>query len=147
MRFLVHVCVAEWILGKTNIAFMSGPEHKALRKSFLALFTRKALGLYVLKQDDVIRKHFNEWMQVGGRRVRGAHGAREVISEGAQGRGTDGQLTSGVTCCSCQIAADRGPSRDPALHSRPERLHQPGGVRGSLPGRSHGESLGPRHVG
>ncbi|KAG2439008.1 hypothetical protein HYH02_006537 [Chlamydomonas schloesseri] len=59
---------AEWILGKTNIAFMSGPEHKALRKSFLALFTRKALGLYVLKQDDVIRKHFNEWMQASGPR-------------------------------------------------------------------------------
>lgn len=55
---------AEWILGKTNIAFMSGPLHKALRKSFLALFTRKALGLYVLKQDAIIRQNFDEWMSV-----------------------------------------------------------------------------------
>lgn len=56
---------AEWILGKNNIAFMSGPTHKALRKSFLALFTRKALGVYVLKQDGIIRDHFAQWMQVG----------------------------------------------------------------------------------
>ncbi len=61
---------AEWILGKSNIAFMSGPEHKALRKSFLALFTRKALGLYVLKQDAIIRKHFDEWLSVRGARER-----------------------------------------------------------------------------
>ncbi len=33
------------ILGDRNIAFLHGPEHKALRKSFLALFTRKALGV------------------------------------------------------------------------------------------------------
>ncbi|GIL60159.1 hypothetical protein Vafri_14781 [Volvox africanus] len=57
---------AEWILGKTNIAFMSGPQHKALRKSFLALFTRKALGLYVLKQDAIIRQNFDEWMSMSG---------------------------------------------------------------------------------
>ncbi len=67
---------AEWILGKNNIAFMSGPTHKALRKSFLALFTRKALGVYVLKQDGIIRDHFAQWMQVGTaggvRRVQGS---------------------------------------------------------------------------
>ncbi|GFR45001.1 hypothetical protein Agub_g6311 [Astrephomene gubernaculifera] len=57
---------AEWILGGTNIAFMSGPEHKALRKSFLALFTRRALGLYVLKQDALIRKHFEDWLSMPG---------------------------------------------------------------------------------
>lgn len=59
---------AEWILGKNNIAFMSGPTHKALRKSFLALFTRKALGVYVLKQDGIIRDHFAQWMQIPGPR-------------------------------------------------------------------------------
>jgi hypothetical protein len=29
---------------------MHGPEHKALRKSFLSLFTTKALGVYVTLQ-------------------------------------------------------------------------------------------------
>jgi cytochrome P450 family 710 subfamily A protein len=44
------------ILGTRNIAFMHGPEHKALRKSFLALFTRKALSTYIQQQDGIIRK-------------------------------------------------------------------------------------------
>lgn len=55
------------ILGNRNIAFLHGPEHKALRKSFLALFTRKALGVYVRKQDEIIRKHIEEWMAMGGK--------------------------------------------------------------------------------
>jgi cytochrome P450 family 710 subfamily A protein len=38
---------AKRVLGKRNIAFLHGPEHKALRKSFLALFTRKALAVSV----------------------------------------------------------------------------------------------------
>jgi cytochrome P450 len=33
------------VLGERNIAFLTGPDHKALRKSFLALFTRKALSV------------------------------------------------------------------------------------------------------
>jgi cytochrome P450 family 710 subfamily A protein len=53
---------AKMILGTRNIAFMHGPPHKALRRSFLALFTRKALGVYVRKQDAVIREHLTEWM-------------------------------------------------------------------------------------
>lgn len=52
------------ILGKRNIAFMHGPEHKALRKSFLALFTRKALSSYVVQQDGIIRDHIAGWMEV-----------------------------------------------------------------------------------
>lgn len=32
---------AKNILGPNNLAFMHGPPHKAIRKSFLALFTRK----------------------------------------------------------------------------------------------------------
>lgn len=40
----------KWILGPKNLAFMHGPEHKALRKSFLSLFTTKALGVYVKLQ-------------------------------------------------------------------------------------------------
>ena len=34
------------ILGANNLAFLHGCEHKALRKSFLSLFTRKALSTY-----------------------------------------------------------------------------------------------------
>ena len=40
----------KWILGANNLAFMHGPEHKALRKSFLSLFTPKALSIYVAIQ-------------------------------------------------------------------------------------------------
>ena len=40
----------KWILGPNNLAFMHGPEHKALRKSFLSLFTPKALSIYVAIQ-------------------------------------------------------------------------------------------------
>jgi cytochrome P450 family 710 subfamily A protein len=44
------------ILGTRNIAFMHGPEHKKLRKSFLALFTRRALSTYIQQQDGIIRE-------------------------------------------------------------------------------------------
>lgn len=50
------------ILGKRNIAFMHGPEHKALRRSFLALFSRRALSMYVEQQDVVIRTHLTAWL-------------------------------------------------------------------------------------
>mmetsp|Transcript_22957 Transcript_22957/g.50366 ORF Transcript_22957/g.50366 Transcript_22957/m.50366 type:complete len:531 (+) Transcript_22957:194-1786(+) len=53
---------AKNVLGEHNIAFLHGPDHKALRKSFLALFTRKALGVYVKKQDEIIRNHIDQWM-------------------------------------------------------------------------------------
>lgn len=36
---------------------------QALRKSFLALFTRKALSMYVQQQDKVIREHIAAWME------------------------------------------------------------------------------------
>ncbi|KAI8471151.1 MAG: cytochrome P450, C-22 desaturase [Monoraphidium minutum] len=58
---------AKMILGTRNIAFMHGPEHKALRKSFLALFTRKALSSYIRQQDTIIRQHVAEWIQVAGK--------------------------------------------------------------------------------
>lgn len=50
------------VLGERNIAFLHGPDHKALRKSFLALFTRKALGVYVNKQDEIIKRHIDTWL-------------------------------------------------------------------------------------
>lgn len=51
------------ILGDDNLAFMHGPEHKNLRKSFLALFTQAALAKYVTIQDRVVRKHLARWLQ------------------------------------------------------------------------------------
>jgi cytochrome P450 family 710 subfamily A protein len=35
---------------------------QALRKSFLALFTRRALSMYVEQQDRVIREFIDKWM-------------------------------------------------------------------------------------
>ncbi|CAK0787018.1 hypothetical protein CVIRNUC_010234 [Coccomyxa viridis] len=49
--------------GPSNLAFMHGPAHKAIRKSFLALFTRKALGTYVELQDGIVRCHIAQWLQ------------------------------------------------------------------------------------
>lgn len=34
---------------------------QAIRKSFLALFTKKALATYVEIQDTVIRQHLSDW--------------------------------------------------------------------------------------
>lgn len=59
---------AKNILGPNNLAFMHGAPHKAIRKSFLALFTRKALGTYVELQDGIIRRHISEWLQTPGQR-------------------------------------------------------------------------------
>lgn len=43
------------------------------RKSFLSLFTRKALGLYVEIQDAIIRRHLNAWLAIlGEREIRNA---------------------------------------------------------------------------
>lgn len=53
---------AKWILGKNNLAFMHGPEHKALRKSVLSLFTAKALAVYVTAQDAVLQQHIARWL-------------------------------------------------------------------------------------
>ena len=41
---------------------MHGQAHKAIRKSFLALFTRKALGTYVELQDGIVRRHIAQWL-------------------------------------------------------------------------------------
>ena len=66
---LQAVCVPpQHILGPNNLAFKSGPAHKAIRKSFLALFTRKALGTYLQLQDGIIRRHLQAWGQVKGER-------------------------------------------------------------------------------
>jgi len=52
----------KWILGAKNLAFQHGPAHKAIRKSFLSLFTPKALGVYVARQDEVTKRHIAAWL-------------------------------------------------------------------------------------
>lgn len=51
---------AEKILGSDNIAFMHGPEHAALRKQLLPLFTTKALSTYLTIQERFVRKRLNK---------------------------------------------------------------------------------------
>lgn len=51
------------ILGDNNIAFQSGPGHKALRSSFMNLFTTKALSLYLPIQERIIHEHMAEWVK------------------------------------------------------------------------------------
>ena len=53
---------ARQILGDNNIAFQMGPSHKALRCSFLGLFTTKALSIYLEKQTSLIHKHIDMWL-------------------------------------------------------------------------------------
>jgi len=64
------------ILGRNNIAFKSGEEHKLLRQSFLRLFTPKALGMYVSIQERLIREHLAAWLS--GRGADGTTAAFEV---------------------------------------------------------------------
>lgn len=55
------------ILGENNIGFMNGADHKVLRKSFLNLFTRRALSTYLSVQENLIKQHIAEWVQDGKR--------------------------------------------------------------------------------
>ena len=48
--------LASWLL-RDNILDLL----QAIRKSFLALFTKKALATYVEIQDAVIRQHLSNW--------------------------------------------------------------------------------------
>ena len=61
--FIRLECCSYCSAGPSNLAFMHGPAHKAIRKSFLALFTRKALGTYVELQDGIVRRHIAQWLQ------------------------------------------------------------------------------------
>lgn len=51
------------ILGDNNIAFQSGPGHKALRSSFMNLFTTKALSLYLPIQERLINEYMATWVK------------------------------------------------------------------------------------
>eukprot|EP00042_Codosiga_hollandica_P016692 m.43330 g.43330 ORF g.43330 m.43330 type:complete len:508 (+) comp46710_c0_seq1:81-1604(+) len=53
------------VFGEHNIAFKYGEEHIRLRRSFLNLFTRKALGCYLAVQNQLIRESIAEWLKQG----------------------------------------------------------------------------------
>ena len=59
---------------------MHGPEHKALRKSFLSLFTTKALGVYVTLQ---VRTVFPPLRALVARRATAAAARRLACSRAA----------------------------------------------------------------
>ena len=52
-------------LGGLDIAFNWGEQHRRLRKSFLPLFTRQALGMYLKVHDKLIRESIAYWLKVG----------------------------------------------------------------------------------
>ncbi|KAA8495112.1 Cytochrome P450 [Porphyridium purpureum] len=54
------------LLGDANIAFINGPKHKALRKSFVSLFTRKALSVYLKIQQECIRDTLKKMIASNG---------------------------------------------------------------------------------
>lgn len=55
---------ARTILGDTNIAFLCGDRHLMLRKSFIHLFGRKALSVYLERQQEIILQHLDQWVRV-----------------------------------------------------------------------------------
>lgn len=69
LRLWLHMN-AEKILGKNNIAFMSGEPHKVLRRELIHLFTKKALGKYLSIQEDEIRSHMKNWQKYKPQEIR-----------------------------------------------------------------------------
>ena len=57
-------------------AFQHGPSHLALRHSFLPLFGRKALGVYLSSQTAIIQKHLTAWLTAA---TRGPTEARDLV--------------------------------------------------------------------
>jgi cytochrome P450 family 710 subfamily A protein len=55
---------AETLLGKDNIAFLNGPEHKNLKASLLPLFTLRALTTYLDIQQKHIRESLQSWVEL-----------------------------------------------------------------------------------
>jgi len=52
---------AELLLGKDNIAFLNGDEHRNLKHSLLPLFTQTALSTYLAIQERHIRHMLTQW--------------------------------------------------------------------------------------
>ncbi|KAK0455908.1 cytochrome P450 [Armillaria borealis] len=50
------------VMASSTEVFLTGKEHVDYRRSLNALFTRKAIGMYVAIQDVITRQHFKEWL-------------------------------------------------------------------------------------
>lgn len=112
---------AKPVLGTKNIAFMHGPEHKNLRKSFLGLFTRKALAVYVLQQ------------------VRYSRAVREAVRHGTGRAGPcaaahlcRGMPTGASPACLLPHAQGRAGDRQAYRHAAQVLCHHP---RSAVPQR------------
>ncbi|EDR15112.1 cytochrome P450 sterol C22-desaturase [Laccaria bicolor S238N-H82] len=57
---LVHA--GKQILSPENWVFLTGKDHVQYRRGLNALFTRKALGIYVAIQESITRKHLKNWL-------------------------------------------------------------------------------------
>ena len=53
------------IVGENNLVFRTGEDHKAMRRSFMTLFTKSTISKYIVIQDKLIRKHVQEWIALG----------------------------------------------------------------------------------
>ena len=51
------------VFGEGSVLFMSGPKHQELRRSFLKLFTRKAVSVYLIIQHKVAQECIQKWLQ------------------------------------------------------------------------------------
>lgn len=57
---------AEAVFGKDSFLFMTGPRHQALRGSFIKLFTKKAIAVYLSIQEEKVKEHLEKWKQNKG---------------------------------------------------------------------------------
>lgn len=53
------------ILTPKNFVFMNGKAHVQYRRKLNPLFTRRALGIYLPIQEEIIRKHIKQWVEAG----------------------------------------------------------------------------------
>eukprot|EP00897_Mesotaenium_endlicherianum_P007114 jgi/Mesen1/6430/ME000329S05584 len=59
-RFVGHP-LGKKLFGEHNMIFMTGDEHKELRRRLSPMFTLKALGTYIDIQERTIRDHLDRW--------------------------------------------------------------------------------------
>ena len=62
----VHPNAAAVFNEKSILLMPSGPEHTAIRQSFIKLFTRKAISAYLSIQDEIARESIQTWMKHAG---------------------------------------------------------------------------------
>ncbi|KAF8061018.1 cytochrome P450 sterol C22-desaturase [Lyophyllum atratum] len=62
---LVHS--AKQVLRPDNWVFLAGKDHLAYRRGLNALFTRRALGIYMAIQESITRKHLTKWLSVAAK--------------------------------------------------------------------------------